>query len=147
MRQAVQRVDGNLKNLNDATKPLADNSAIMASKLTKTLSNLESLTSEMNEFASTLRDEDGSLKKFVEDPALYTNLNQSASALNLLLKNSAPIMRDLRIFSDKVARHPELIGVRGAIRGSSGIKETPDAQPTVPSRNASWGRNLLPGRK
>lgn len=147
VRQAVLRVDSNLTNLSEATKPLADNSKEMATKLTRTISNLESLTGELNAFAVTMRDEDGSLKKFIEDPALYTNLNQSAGALNLLLKNSAPIMRDLRIFSDKVARHPELIGVRGAIRGSSGIKEAPDAQPTVPSRTATWGRNLIPSRE
>ncbi|MCA9147569.1 MAG: hypothetical protein KDB05_32570, partial [Planctomycetales bacterium] len=36
--------------------------------------------------------------------------------------------RDVRIFSDKVARHPELIGVSGALRGSAGIKEVPDDQ-------------------
>jgi phospholipid/cholesterol/gamma-HCH transport system substrate-binding protein len=31
-------------------------------------------------------------------------------------------VRDLKIFSDKVARHPEIIGVGGALRGSSGLK-------------------------
>ena len=44
-----------------------------------------------------------------------------------------PIVRDMRIFSDKVARHPELIGVGGALKGSSGLKD--DVQP-APARQA-----------
>jgi phospholipid/cholesterol/gamma-HCH transport system substrate-binding protein len=45
----------------------------------------------------------------------------------MILRNLEPIMHDLRIFSDKVARHPELIGVSGALRGSSGLKDPEDA--------------------
>ena len=36
-----------------------------------------------------------------------------------------PVVEDLRIFSDKVASHPELIGVSGALRSSSGVKNPP----------------------
>jgi phospholipid/cholesterol/gamma-HCH transport system substrate-binding protein len=38
------------------------------------------------------------------------------------------VLRDVEIFSDKIARHPELLGVSGAIRPSSGAKE---AAPTL----------------
>jgi phospholipid/cholesterol/gamma-HCH transport system substrate-binding protein len=43
-------------------------------------------------------------------------------------------VKDLRIFSDKVARHPELIGVSGALKGSSGLKDPP---PETPIRQTS----------
>jgi phospholipid/cholesterol/gamma-HCH transport system substrate-binding protein len=33
-------------------------------------------------------------------------------------------LRDVEIFADKLARHPELLGIGGAIRPSSGVKET-----------------------
>ena len=35
------------------------------------------------------------------------------------------ITRDLEVFADKIARRPELIGVGGALRPSSGLKDLP----------------------
>jgi hypothetical protein len=35
------------------------------------------------------------------------------------------ILKDLETFADKLARHPELLGVRGAIRPSEGLKQPP----------------------
>jgi phospholipid/cholesterol/gamma-HCH transport system substrate-binding protein len=67
--------------------------------------------------------EDGSINRFARDPELYENLNSSAESLNLLVRSLEPILKDVRVFSDKVARHPELLGVSGAMKGSSGIKE------------------------
>jgi phospholipid/cholesterol/gamma-HCH transport system substrate-binding protein len=55
------------------------------------------------------------------------NLNRSAESASMLLRNLEPVIRDLRVFSDKVARHPELIGVSGALKGSSGLKDPEDA--------------------
>ena len=54
----------------------------------------------------------------------------------VLLKNLEPVIRDLRIFSDKVARHPELLGVGGVLKGSAGVKEVPRSaqSPTRPKR-------------
>ncbi len=69
-----------------------------------------------------MNDGEGSLKRFAEDPQLYNNLNRSATSLSLLLRNLEPILADVRVFSDKVARHPELLGVGGAISGSSGLR-------------------------
>jgi phospholipid/cholesterol/gamma-HCH transport system substrate-binding protein len=57
------------------------------------------------------------------------NLDRSAQSAALLLHNLEPIIRDLRVFSDKVARHPELIGVSGVLRGSSGLKYPEEAEP------------------
>jgi hypothetical protein len=33
-------------------------------------------------------------------------------------------LRDVEIFADKLARHPNLLGIGGAVRPSSGVKET-----------------------
>lgn len=127
-RMSVQKIGENLDNLSQATDPLADHSRSIVVKLDSSLGQLESLLTELNSFARTVNAEDGSVNRFVSDPQLYENLNQSAESLNLLVRSLDPILRDIRVFSDKVARHPELIGVSGAIRGSSGIKD-PDEQP------------------
>ena len=36
-------------------------------------------------------------------------------------------LRDIEVFADKLARHPELIGLGGAVNPSRGLKESPTA--------------------
>jgi phospholipid/cholesterol/gamma-HCH transport system substrate-binding protein len=96
-------------------------------KLDGSLGQLESLLTELNTFARVVNSENGSMQRFATDPELYENLNDSAAALSNLVQSLDPVLKDIRIFSDKVARHPELMGVSGAIRPSSGIKEPDEA--------------------
>jgi phospholipid/cholesterol/gamma-HCH transport system substrate-binding protein len=123
VRAAVVHADANLKNLEQVTGPLADHSRSIVTKLDGTLTNLESLSGELDQFGRIVAREDGSLRRFVSDPELYENLNRSADSLAILLKALEPTLADLRILSDKLARHPELLGVGGAFRPSSGIKD------------------------
>ena len=125
VRKTVLTVNSNLENLQGVTDPLAARGGSIVGRLDKTLGNMESLTRDLSRFARVVNTPDGSLERLAKDPSLYRNLNDSATSLAVLLRNLAPVMRDLRIFSDKVARHPELLGVKGAIRGSAGVKEVP----------------------
>ena len=139
VRLTAANVDQNMSNLNEVTLPLAKQSRSMVAKLDSTLGNLETVSAELSQFSRLLQKQDGSLQKFMTDPELYRNLNRSASSLAILLKNMEPIVSDLRVFSDKIARHPEVIGVRGALTRSSGLKDPP---PREASRNgAPPGRN------
>lgn len=122
VRLAVAKIDKNLDNLQKVTTPLAAHSESIITKLDSSVTNLESLLVEVGRFSKVLNSEGGTFNKFATDPDLYRNLNESASALQALLKNLSPVVRDVRTFSDKVARHPELIGVAGALHGSSGKK-------------------------
>ena len=117
VKNAIQKADENLDNLKNVTGPLAGRSTSIV--------NLESLTGELSDLAQMMAKKDGTVQKLVSDPELYQNLNRSAASMAVLLKNMEPIVHDLRIFSDKVARHPELIGVGGALKGSSGLKSPP----------------------
>lgn len=125
---AVKKAGENLDNLSQVTDPLAKHSQSMVVKLDRSLSRLDAMMAELNSFTRALNQGDGSLKKFMSDPELYRNMNRSASSLTVLLNNLEPIARDIRIFSDKIARHPEVLGVSGAMKGSSGLKE-PNEQP------------------
>ena len=128
-RTSVQKISENLDNLSEATDPLADHSRSMVVKLDGSLGQLESLLTELNTFAAMMNAEDGSMRRFASDPELYENLNLSAAALSNLVQNLDPIVRDVRVFTDKVARHPELLGVSGALRGSSGLKDVSEQKP------------------
>lgn len=122
-RQSIQKVSDNLEKINAATDPLAKQSQSMVSKLDGSLGQLESLLTELNMFSKNLNTEDGTLQQFSKNPDLYNNLNRSTAALSTLLTNLEPIITDVRIFSDRIARHPEILGVSGAMKGSSGLKE------------------------
>ena len=144
VRQAVVKVDQNLSHLSDATEPLAKKSESIVAKLDASLSNMETITSNLAGFSKLVATKDGSLKKLISDPALYRNLNMSAESLALLLQNLEPTIRDLRVFSDKIARHPELIGISGALKGSSGVKDGEQSTPqnaARPSRATGVRRN------
>lgn len=122
---SLEKVNANLDQVQQATAPLADHSRKLVSRLDGGLLQLESLLTELNTFATLLNDKDGTLQRFTTDPKLYENLNRSATAMAVLTENLEPTLRDLRIFADKVARHPEVLGVSGALQGSSGLKEVP----------------------
>ena len=122
-----KQIDQNLGNLNAVTQPLAQHSRGIIIRLDNSLANLQSVTKELDTFVKLTNTEEGSLRKLAVDPQLYDNLNRSALQLAVLLKNAEPLVNDLQVFSDKIARHPELMGVGGAIKGSSGIKNEAEA--------------------
>lgn len=128
-RRTLESAQKNFDNLQDVTDPLAQSAGPLMKKLDRSLTNLDTLSTELATLTKLATSEDGSLRRIATDPELYRNLNQSAESLSILLNNLNPVIRDMRIFTDKVARHPELLGVSGAIRGSSGVKEATDAEP------------------
>ena len=53
---------------------------------------------------------------------LYQNLNRAAINVERISRQLRPIVNDVRIFTDKIARDPGRLGVRGALRKPTGIK-------------------------
>ena len=124
VRMAVSTADKNLSNLENATQPLAKRTASIVLRLDNTLANLEAVSQDLNTFTKLAVHENGTLRKFATDPTLYQNLNQTTEMLAILMRNLEPILHDARIFSDKVARHPEVLGISGALTPSSGVKQS-----------------------
>ncbi|MDG1897148.1 MAG: MlaD family protein [Fuerstiella sp.] len=124
VNSVIRQVDSAMGNINTATAPLARHSHAMVTRLDQSLNNIETMTEELAVVAKLVNQNDGTVKKLLTDPSVYRNLNSTAASLALLLDNLKPVVSDLQVFSDKVARHPELLGVRGVVRGSSGIKDS-----------------------
>ncbi len=138
---AVVKADQNLANLNGVTGPLATRSTSIVTRLDSTVANLDAISGQMRTFVDLAVKEDGSIQQLASNPELYQNLNNSAVSLAMLLKNLDPILRDVRIFSDRIARHPELIGVSGALNPSTGVKETPAEYPQATRTTPRFSRN------
>lgn len=131
-RQVLENVNKNLVNLSQVTEPVGKRGELMVAKLDSSLTSLDQLMSELNRFARLVNSKDGSLQKFATDPSLYENLDRSSQTLAVLLRNAEPVLRDLREFSDKVARKPEILGVGGAVRPSTGLKDSEILNPQKP---------------
>ena len=132
-RLVLESVNKNLVNLTQVTEPVGRRAEQMVAKLDSSLTNLDQLMGEMNRFARLVNSKDGTLQKFATDPSLYDNLDRSSQSLAILLRNVEPVLRDLREFSDKVARNPELLGVGGAVRPSPGLKDAELLNPQKPA--------------
>ena len=122
IRQAVSKADLALGNLSEMTTPLAKRSSSIAIRLDNSMASLETLLKELAMFSKSINGENGSLALLAKDPQLYRNLNDAAASLQLIMRNLEPTMKDLRTFADKIARHPEKLGVGGVVNPDTGIK-------------------------
>jgi len=122
IRLAVAKAETALGNISEMTTPLAKRSNSIAIRLDNSIASLESLLKELSLFSKAINGENGSLALLAKDPQLYQNLSQSAASLALIMRNIEPTVKDLRVFADKIARHPEKLGVGGTLHPDSGLK-------------------------
>ena len=122
---AVGRADGTIANLEKITKPLAERSDSIVKNLDESSAKFNKLLTDVQSLLHGLGDGDGTLRKFINDPSLYNHLDEAACDIVKMMPELQRILRDMEVFADKLARHPELIGVGGTVRPSSGLKESP----------------------
>jgi ABC-type transporter Mla subunit MlaD len=120
-----------LADIRSISKPLAERSAVMVRDIGDSASQLNKVLGEVREVIRVFGRENGTIQKLLTEPGVYNNLDAAAAELAKVLARADKIGRDLEVFADKVARRPELIGVGGALRPSTGFKDSPFA-PTMP---------------
>jgi len=118
----VDSADRNLRNLEGLTKPLGERGEQMVAQVDRTIGRLDETLQQAAMFTKALNESQGTLGKLVRDPKVYDDLAQAASNVNNLTKELRPIVDDVRVFTDKIARHPEQLGVRGALDRRPGLK-------------------------
>ncbi len=132
MREARQAIDGfsntlelankNLRNLEGFTGPLGQRGDELFRKLDSTAGKAEVLLERLVTFGDAINNREGSLGRLTSDPELYDNLSRAAKNVEELTRQLRPIVADVRVITDKVARDPGRLGVRGIFQQSSGIK-------------------------
>jgi phospholipid/cholesterol/gamma-HCH transport system substrate-binding protein len=118
----VDTADRNLRNLEGLTRPLGERGEGMVAQVDKTIGRLDEVLQQATFFTRALNESEGTLGKLVRDPKVYDDLAQAAANVNNLTKELRPIVDDVRVFTDKIARHPEQLGVRGALDRRPGLK-------------------------
>ncbi len=118
----VDSADRNLRNLEGLTKPLGDRGQEMVAQIDRTIGRLDQTLQQAALFTKALNESQGTLGKLVRDPQVYNDLAQAAQNVSKLTKDLRPIVDDVRVFTDKIARHPEQLGVRGALDRRPGLK-------------------------
>jgi ABC-type transporter Mla subunit MlaD len=121
--EAVARADEAIGGLQQATKPLADRSDAIMKNLDEGSDKFNKLLTEMRNLLHAVADGDGTLKKLALDPSLYNHLDEVAFSVSHLLPRIDRILHDVELFADKIARHPEALGLGGVVNPGSGVKK------------------------
>lgn len=124
-RGTLKRMDETFDTLNKATKPNSTETQGMLKNLSEGLEKFNRTMTDVNELMRVIGQSDGTLRRFITDPGLYNHVDDAAILVTRLLPRLDRIMKDFEVFADKLARHPESLGLGGLVRPSSGIKEPP----------------------
>ncbi len=122
-----------VKNVNELTKPLAQNGERLVGDALRTVENfnllltdLRGVSAQINIVASRINNSQGTVSKLLDDPQLYYTFINTLENVEILTRKLEPIVDNARVFTDKVARQPSsIIDIRGAITGrpsGAGIK-------------------------
>ena len=115
MKQTLALADEDLRDIRHTTEPLGK-------KAGPILDNMEEITGQLKKFSVSLNGTQGTLGQLIHNPQLYHRLDCTTANIDRMVRDLRPVLDDLRVFSDKIARHPETLGVRGFVERSSGIK-------------------------
>lgn len=122
LQASLDRADELLTSLQQTGKLLQERAPNILRNLDEGTARVNALAQELGAFAKALNEADGTVRRLMNDPSLYSNLNAAAAQLSRSMPQLQQILRDLSLFADRIARHPELLGVGGVVNPSSGIK-------------------------
>lgn len=122
LQESVELINENAESLKGFTEPLGRSGEDLVAKVESSITQLDRTMTQFAGFGKALNSREGSLGQLVHDPDLYQNLNRAAANIQRLTQQLAPIVHDVRVITDKLARDPSRIGVRGVFRKPSGIK-------------------------
>jgi len=111
----VNSAQQTVRNIEQFTEPLAQHSDQLVHQVMGTMARLESTLAEVDEFGKALNNKDGSVRLLLEDKEMYWKIRRTVENIESATARVRPILDDVRVFTDKVARDPRQLGVRGAL--------------------------------
>ena len=118
---ALASAGQNLENLEGITGPLGERGPEIVESLEGSVDNLSELLGEVALLAKNFTNSKGTLGALMSDRELYDQLimatqqvNQLISNIEMMSRRLRPILDDVRVFTDKIARDPSRVA-RGII--------------------------------
>ena len=122
LNNSLKQLDDVMVNVEKMTRPLANRSDNITRNLDESADRLNRLLATFQEMFGNYGKTDSTVYRLLNDPGLYNNFNTIACGLARMMPQLDRILKDLEVFADKIARHPEALGVGGAARPGSGLK-------------------------
>lgn len=131
-RQAVQsfqsisgRLDANLANLERFTKPLGDRGPEIVDNIDSSIRRLDETFEQVVHMTTAINEQKGTLGKLVYDAEAYDNLNRLIREADQLMSvQIRAILDNAYIVSDKIARDPGKVGVKGIFDRNPSVEKT-----------------------
>ncbi|MHB8973829.1 MAG: MlaD family protein [Pirellulaceae bacterium] len=109
------RAERNLANLEDFTGPLGQRGEEISQNLVDSIRSVNELLANFAELSQALKNKDGTIGQLINNPELYDRLNRTLGEIELVVRKLEPIVNDVRVITDKVARDPSQMGVKGIL--------------------------------
>ncbi|MEX2027060.1 MAG: hypothetical protein WEH44_07160, partial [Pirellulaceae bacterium] len=109
------RAEKNLENLERFTTPLSERGPVLVDNIDGILGNVNSLTEQLDDLARGFSEQNGTIGRLLRDQTIYDRLDRSLANVEEITFRLRPIMEDVRIFTDKIARDPRQLGLKGAL--------------------------------
>lgn len=122
MNQTFASADKMIRNLDQFSGAMGEQGQVVFAQLASSAKKMDRLMDDLVLLTGTINSGKGTLGKLLNDPELYQDLTRTANNVEELTRQIRPILSDVRVFTDKIARHPEKLGVRGAMERDQGTK-------------------------
>jgi phospholipid/cholesterol/gamma-HCH transport system substrate-binding protein len=122
-QQVSEKAHLNLENLEQFTGPLGQRADELYVELQRSAIELRRTLTNVSQFTESLQDSQGTIGRLVHDDEIYVSIRNVVANAEEVTRRLRPVVEDMRIFTDKIARDPGQLGVRGALeRRPSGLK-------------------------
>jgi phospholipid/cholesterol/gamma-HCH transport system substrate-binding protein len=141
------RAEKNLANVEDFTAPLGQKGEAIVQNIVDSTASINELLANFAELSQSLKNKDGTVGQLINNPELYERLNRTLAEIELVVRKLEPIVNDVRVITDKVARDPGgEVGLRSILSGrpSGAGQKFPVPQEDLPPPRFNLGE--LPSR-
>jgi len=143
--QTFDKAETNLDLLQNFTEALGEEGPEILKSVARTSQRLEGVFNDISSLMNALKNPDGSLGQLINNPELYSSIQQTIANVEDISEVLKPIVSDFRVFSDKLARDPGVIGVRGLISPASPLKGLPFGRPGQSGVTLASHQSSFPG--
>ncbi|QDT13232.1 MlaD family protein [Planctomycetes bacterium K23_9] len=113
--RTFQSAERTIKNIERVSEPLAQNADQLVAQVMQSLRSVDRALAQVETFGSSLNNSNGTVKRLLEDDEIYWQIRRTIENVEQASARIKPILDDARIFSDKIARDPRQLGIRGAV--------------------------------